>query len=498
MKIIQLFSVFAKIGLNDQDFKRGLDRAEMQGREFADIMSKVSNTVTSKITMLGATLAELSAISTKMGENFYRALFGVSSQAEQTTKSLKILTQAVNATENAKQSAIAPSEEMTVLMVRLNEATSDFNSSLEESANFLNQVSLAQESVKENSKYLLDFIEIFAEIKDSISKFAETILNITEKITKYLPIFKERGEEIVKYLLKGIMKSLPYLFAETIKIIPNMSKSMLEKLSIIENIGVSLVTSLWSGISERITWIYSKIGNFAGSIVTQMRDSLGIASTGDGNGDSTIFSSIGNGLGSGLMSGLKDSIFGKISSVLTATNDMSNAVMERITDVFSRSRELGANMMEGLKDGINSVAARVVDSARDVASRAVNGVRDFLGINSPSRVFANIGENSVEGYIVGLKKKERDLYKAMGELFESVSLPEESLQYSTIKQTSKIPNNYTVNDKKATLSSSSHGEIHYHFAANSIVIDSKSVKEFSNIVELLNDYTYNQRVYNGV
>jgi len=494
MKIIQLFSVFAKIGLNDQDFKKGLNHAETQGREFAVFMSKVGNIVTSKIAMMSNSLSEISTASRKMGENFCRALLSVQSQTEKTTKYLNILTQAVNITEKTKQSTIALGEALTDVLARLNGVTIDFNTSMEESANLLNKVGLAQEAVKEKGKYLLNLVEIFDEIENSIAKFAENILNITEEITKYLPIFKERGTQIVDYLLKGIKKSLPNLFAETVKIIPNMAELMLENLSKIKSIGANLVISLWSGLSERITWIHSKIGNFTGYIVNKVRDSFGISSA----GDSTVFANIGNGLGSGLMAGLKDSIFSKISIVLTAVNDMSNSVVERIADVFSRSRELGVNMMEGLKDGINSVATRVVDSARDVASRAVNGVRDFLGINSPSRVFANIGENSVEGYIVGLKNKERDLNKTMDAMFESVSLPEEIPYYSTSKRTAKISNNYAINDKKENLSSSNSGEIHYHFAANSIVIDSKSVKEFNNIVELLNDYTYNHRVYNGV
>ena len=60
--------------------------------------------------------------------------------------------------------------------------------------------------------------------------------------------------------------------------------------------------------------------------------------------------------------------------------------------------------MNGMKRGIQRVADEIVDSVVSTANNAVSGAKRILGIHSPSRVFAEIGEYTGEGFIVGLSR----------------------------------------------------------------------------------------------
>lgn len=70
------------------------------------------------------------------------------------------------------------------------------------------------------------------------------------------------------------------------------------------------------------------------------------------------------------------------------------------------SRMLGAGKEAavGLANGIKNGASSVVDGAKNMASGAVDSVKGLLDIHSPSRVFREIGVNTVEGLNQGLDK----------------------------------------------------------------------------------------------
>ena len=64
---------------------------------------------------------------------------------------------------------------------------------------------------------------------------------------------------------------------------------------------------------------------------------------------------------------------------------------------------LGKNIIEGIKDGITSTANSLADAAREAANNAVNAVKSALGIQSPSTVFAGIGNQMMLGLAQGVQ-----------------------------------------------------------------------------------------------
>jgi phage-related protein len=63
----------------------------------------------------------------------------------------------------------------------------------------------------------------------------------------------------------------------------------------------------------------------------------------------------------------------------------------------------GEDLIRGLINGIKGMAGDAARAARDAVAGAVNSAKGFLGISSPSRVFMEIGEQTTEGLIHGLR-----------------------------------------------------------------------------------------------
>jgi TP901 family phage tail tape measure protein len=71
----------------------------------------------------------------------------------------------------------------------------------------------------------------------------------------------------------------------------------------------------------------------------------------------------------------------------------------------------GVAMIMGFIHGIESMAQRLAESAANAATAAVAGVKRLLHIGSPSRVFFDIGTDTMQGFINGVEKMSK---KAIG------------------------------------------------------------------------------------
>ncbi len=66
--------------------------------------------------------------------------------------------------------------------------------------------------------------------------------------------------------------------------------------------------------------------------------------------------------------------------------------------------EVGRAIISGIADGIRAAANWLADAARDAARAALEAAKGFLGIRSPSRLFAEeVGRPIVEGWIRGIE-----------------------------------------------------------------------------------------------
>ena len=70
----------------------------------------------------------------------------------------------------------------------------------------------------------------------------------------------------------------------------------------------------------------------------------------------------------------------------------------------TRFYEWGKNLLQGLWNGITSMVDKIVEGMKNIGRRIANGFKSILGINSPSRLFAEYGLNITQGLVVGLDR----------------------------------------------------------------------------------------------
>ena len=94
-----------------------------------------------------------------------------------------------------------------------------------------------------------------------------------------------------------------------------------------------------------------------------------------------------------LVKGLAQNLPELLRGVLALVDAIIDSFLDALPDII----EVGKDIVRGVWEGIKSMASWIGERVSDFFGGIVDGVKGMLGIHSPSRVFAGIGENMALG-----------------------------------------------------------------------------------------------------
>lgn len=102
-----------------------------------------------------------------------------------------------------------------------------------------------------------------------------------------------------------------------------------------------------------------------------------------------------------LVKGIAQNIPQLVTSVLNMMATIAKTIWESLPDII----EVGKNIVRGLWEGIKAMASWIGEKVSGFVGGLVDGVKGVLGIHSPSRVFAGIGQNMALGLGQGFERQ---------------------------------------------------------------------------------------------
>jgi hypothetical protein len=129
------------------------------------------------------------------------------------------------------------------------------------------------------------------------------------------------------------------------------------------------------------------------------------------------FIDLGQNIGAGLLIGLE----GKIGDVLNFFADLPGRIIGALGDLGGRMLQSGADAVAGFVRGIEGAISSAAQAAARMAQEAWDAAKRVLGISSPSTVFADIGSNTVEGFLQGLQGRMTEILPLLRQVFAQVA-----------------------------------------------------------------------------
>lgn len=245
-------------------------------------------------------------------------------------------------------------------------------------------------------------------IQGSVSSMKAAWVNLLVGIADDNANFKTLTEQFVDSLvtvgeniiprINIIIQGLTQLITEASQtIIPLAVQILLENLPSIVAAGMDLIIALVSGILDNIDMLIDCVLEMVDVIVDKLIDNLPKLIDG------------GIRLIAALANGLIRAIPNLVSKIPQIISSIVKGLISGIPAIF----DVGKNIVEGLWNGIKRMGSWVSGKVKDFFGGIVGGVKDFLGIHSPSKVFAGIGGFMAEGLGEGFDDQFKSVKKGI-------------------------------------------------------------------------------------
>ena len=151
--------------------------------------------------------------------------------------------------------------------------------------------------------------------------------------------------------------------------------------------GLSLASGLSTGLEEGL-------GSVSGTVNSTIRKTISLMMS-----KASRFASIGRSLTSNLANGIRSGS-GSVSSSMSYIASTANS---RIRDYYNSFYDTGEYLVMGLAQGITDNEWRAINAAIELAKSAIDAAEEEAGVESPSKVFKQIGAYCVDGFVIGLE-----------------------------------------------------------------------------------------------
>lgn len=103
--------------------------------------------------------------------------------------------------------------------------------------------------------------------------------------------------------------------------------------------------------------------------------------------------------------------------VISKVMEIKDKIIQTITELPGKMLNIGKNIVHGIWDGINNAKDWVIEKVKKFAKGILDGMKEALGIHSPSTEFALLGKFSVLGYTEALEDMQPEMQKTIDGMF---------------------------------------------------------------------------------
>lgn len=217
----------------------------------------------------------------------------------------------------------------------------------------------------------------------------DAIIEIVEVLTspENLGNLIDAALAIILALVDGLVDATPKLIAAVPDVIANLVTAIIANMPKILEAGVEITMALADGLIKALPELIAAIPNLILGIVQGIIDNL----------PEIIMA------GPKIIAALATGLIEAIPDIVMVIPRLIRSIVDTFLSFDWGS--IGKNIVEGIKNGFVNMWNSFKQTVENVFTGLVDGVKSFLGIASPSKVFAGIGGYMAEGLGQGFDKE---------------------------------------------------------------------------------------------
>lgn len=266
----------------------------------------------------------------------------------------------------------------------------------------------------------------------------ETIVSIVpkllESILSQLPTILQTLLDMIVQVAQALGQMLPTLIPVIIDAILMIVETLLDNVDMLIDAGISLLVGLADGLIVALPRLIDKIPVIIEKLLGAISRNL----------PKLVQSGIE------LTVKLAAGLIQAIPQLISKIPQIISSIVSGFRNYYSNMGEVGKNLIEGLWNGIKDMTAWIKKKIKGFGKDVLDGLKDFFGINSPSRVMSDqVGKNLALGIGEGFEKNigavNDEITDAMN--FDDISVGAQGGKFGLSRGGTVI--NYTNNFKQA-------------------------------------------------
>ena len=197
-----------------------------------------------------------------------------------------------------------------------------------------------------------------------------------------LPTILGTLAQMLAQVISALGAMLPQLIPTIINAVVMMAETLLDNIDLIIDAGIALLIGLAEGLIAALPQLIDKIPVIISKVVTAIANNLPKL------------------LECGILLTVKlaEGLIGAIPQLVSKLPQIVTAIVTGLGKATVEVFKIGQDIVRGLWNGINDMTAWIAEKIKSFCSNALDAIKAFFGIASPSRVMADVvGKNLALG-----------------------------------------------------------------------------------------------------
>lgn len=222
-------------------------------------------------------------------------------------------------------------------------------------------------------------------LPDFISVALDMVSGLASSIRENAGILVDGAISLAKDFAQGLADSFPVIIEKAPQIVSDLANTINDNAPKLLAAAGDIIMTLGKGLVDAIPTLVKNIPQIIKAVVDVFL--------------AFNWLNIGKSIITGLGNGLKSTL----SFLKEIGNQLVEAIKGGVSALPKAMLDIGKNIVSGLWNGINAMKDWVLSKISGFVGGIVGGIKNLLGIHSPSTVFAEIGENVSRGLANGIQ-----------------------------------------------------------------------------------------------
>lgn len=186
---------------------------------------------------------------------------------------------------------------------------------------------------------------------------------------------------------------------------------------------VGFWNDMWGQVGQFISTVWNNIVSWVTGAINNVSNTIRSVVSGILSAWNQFWGDVGAKV-TEIWEGIKSGVSNGIQGVVNFVGGIKDKVLGALAGAGSWMLDVGRNIIQGLIDGASGMIDQAVRAVKNVGGAMLDGIKGFLGIKSPSRVFkAQVGMMIGAGVIAGVDASKRGVDASIRGLVSVPSIP---------------------------------------------------------------------------